>query len=189
MTPNQTILTSQKPRTGNWLQTFSGISFYPLDPQPEDINIADIAHGLAMTCRFAGQCQKFYSVAQHSVLVSQVCKPEDALWGLLHDASEAYLVDMPKPLKILPEFKWFVEVENRVQLAVSKHFGISEVQPESVHSADRALLMTEKRDLMLNVELRPWQIKFDEEPLLFVIEPLGPEEAKALFLSRFKELT
>src|ERR1017187_10636100 len=77
------------------ITTFSGIHFWPLLPNPADIRIEDIAHALSNQCRFAGHAREFYSVAEHSVRVSQLCPPEDALWGLLHDASEAYLTDVP----------------------------------------------------------------------------------------------
>src|ERR1039457_118422 len=86
-----------------FIGTFSGLRFWPLDPNPEKILIDDIAHALAHQCRFGGHASRFYSVAEHSVHVSRLCPPEDALWGLLHDASEAYLVDLPRPLKQLPE--------------------------------------------------------------------------------------
>jgi hypothetical protein len=79
-----------------FLGTFSGLRFWPLDPEPEKILIADIAHALAHQCRFGGHASKFYSVSENSVHVSRRCAPEDALWGLLHDASEAYLVELPR---------------------------------------------------------------------------------------------
>src|ERR1017187_3148745 len=72
-----------------FISLFSGMRFWPLDPNPEKILIADIAHALAHQCRFGGHASKFYSVAEHSVHISQLCLPEHALWGLLHDASEA----------------------------------------------------------------------------------------------------
>ena len=99
-----------------FIGTFSGLRFWPLDPNPEKILIADIAHALAHQCRFGGHASKFYSVAEHSVHVSKLCLPEHALWGLLHDASEAYLVDLPRPLKLLPEFAPYREAERRLQL-------------------------------------------------------------------------
>ena len=83
-------------RKGDWMQTHSGIQFWPLDPRPEDILIEDIAHALSNQCRFAGHCCFHYSVAQHSVLVSENVPAQDAMWGLLHDAGEAYLVDLPR---------------------------------------------------------------------------------------------
>ena len=66
------------------ITTFSGVLFRPLLSNPDDIRIADIAHALSQQCRFAGHTRTFYSVAEHSVRVSLLCRPEDALWGLLH---------------------------------------------------------------------------------------------------------
>jgi hypothetical protein len=79
------------------ITTFSGVLFRPLLPNPDDIRIADIAHALSQQYRFAGHTRTFYSVAEHSVRVSLLCRPDDALWGLLHDASEAFLTDVPAP--------------------------------------------------------------------------------------------
>ena len=86
-------------RTGNWMQTFSGMKYYPHDPRPEDFKIEDIAHALSMLCRYNGQCQEFMSVGQHSVLMSYYVSKENALWALLHDASDAYMGDMIRPIK------------------------------------------------------------------------------------------
>jgi hypothetical protein len=86
-------------RLGNWMQTQFGNQFWPLDPRPEDFDIKEIASALGKACRYAGHCFGFYSVAEHSVLVSQIVPPEFALTALMHDATEAYLVDIPRPLK------------------------------------------------------------------------------------------
>lgn len=173
----------------NWIQTFTNKKFAPLQPNIKDINIEDIAHALSNKCRFSGHTKFFYSVAQHSVLVSLICKPEDALWGLLHDASEGYLVDMPTPLKILPEFKWFVEVENKLQKLIAVSFGLDEDQPESVHYADKAMLLAEKRDLMPYCHEDEWQIKYvGIEPYANIIKPLTPKQSEKEFLKRFKAL-
>jgi hypothetical protein len=65
---------------GDWIQTATGRPFWPIDPRPEDIDIEDIAHALSMLCRFGGHCLRFYSVAEHSVLLSQYVAPEHKLW-------------------------------------------------------------------------------------------------------------
>lgn len=86
--------------TRPWIQLVDGKPFFFLDPKPEDIDIYTIAHCLARECRWGNQLRHHYSVADHSVRVSYECNPEDALWGLLHDASEAYLIDIPTPIKM-----------------------------------------------------------------------------------------
>lgn len=170
-----------------WIQTYSGKKFFPMDPRVEDIELEDIAHALSNTCRFTGHCKKgFYSVAQHSVLVSYICKKENALYGLLHDASEAYLVDLAKPVKKLPEFQIFRDLEAKVMEAVCTKFGLPIVEPKDVKEADTIMLATEARDLM--APLHPdW--KQPAKPLPFKIEPINPEEAKKLFLDRYRDLT
>jgi hypothetical protein len=120
------------------ITTFSGMRFWPLIPNPADIRIEDIAHALSNQCRFAGHSREFYSVAEHSVRVSQHCRPEDALWGLLHDASEAYLSDVPAPLKELPAFEAYRAAERSLQGTIAVRFGLSTEQPRSVTEADRA---------------------------------------------------
>jgi len=169
-----------------WIQTYSGRRFNPTNPNPEAIVIQDIAHALSMQCRFSGHCREFYSVAQHSVLVSHICGFENALWGLLHDASEAYLVDMPRPLKRSGKLDAFIEFEHKVQEAVCKRFGLPEKEPPDVKRADTILLATEARDLM-SPRHPDW--KQPAEPLPFKIESWSPQQAKDNFLKRFTELT
>jgi 5'-deoxynucleotidase YfbR-like HD superfamily hydrolase len=169
-----------------WIQTYSGRRFTPTNPNPDAIVIQDIAHSLSMQCRFSGHVKKFYSVAQHSVLVSYICNDEDALWGLMHDATEAYLVDVPRPLKRSGKFDAYLDFEYKMQLAVCKRFGLPEKEPPSVKKADTLLLATEARDLMS--PLRTDWIQ-PVEPLPFKIDPLGPRESKDLFMKRFFELT
>src|ERR1017187_2988058 len=110
--------------------------------------VEDIAHALAHRCRFGGHASKFYSVAEHSVHVSQLYLPEHALWGLLHDASEAYLVDLPRPLKLLPEFAPYREAECQLQRAVAVRFGLPPYQPASVTEADDTMLWIEAHSLL-----------------------------------------
>lgn len=168
-----------------WIQTFSGRRFNPTNPIPNAIVIQDIAHSLAFQCRFTGHVKEFYSVAQHSVLVSYLCDTDDALWGLLHDASEAYLTDIPSPLKRSGHFDNYIVMEQVMQNAICKRFGLKMEEPPSVKNADRALLATEARDLMSPVR-KDWDYPY--KPLPFKIESLSPKEAEALFLKRFVEL-
>lgn len=173
-------------RPGLWCQTYSGIQFWHADPRPEEILIEDIAHALSNLCRFAGHTREFYSVAQHSVLVSQICVSEDALWGLLHDAAEAYCVDLPSPLKRLPGLERYHEIEAGVMTAVCERFGLRGSIPPGVKRADEILLLTEQREL-LGPQIQPWDTV--AEPLEGTIIPWQPSQAKQEFLNRFRELT
>lgn len=169
-----------------WIQTYSGRRFTPTNPYVDAIVIQDISHALSMKCRFNGHTRKFYSVAQHCVLVSYICDSGDALWGLLHDASEAYLVDFPAPLKHSGKFDDYIAVEDNMQRAICKRFGLPQDEPVSVKKADKMLLSTEARDLM--APLHPdW--RQPAQPLPFKVDALPQQEAKNLFMKRFFELT
>lgn len=169
-----------------WIQTYSGRAFNPTEPHSDSIVIQDIAHSLSMQCRFSGHVKVFYSVAQHSVLASYLCHPDDALWGLLHDASEAYLVDIPSPLKRSGLFDNYIELEKKVMNAIVDRFDLPRDEPASVKVADKTLLSMEARDLMS--PLHPdWHNPIEPPP--FHIMPLPPAEAEDLFMKRFYELT
>lgn len=138
-----------------WIQTASGKKFSILEPDVDQIDIDDIAHALSMLCRFNGHCTKFYSVAEHSVHVSREVEPELALVGLLHDAAEAYLGDIPTPLKrLLPNFK---EFEDRMEEAIGTKFGIDAnlFKGTELKRADTQLLVDEKEALMVDAP-EPW---------------------------------
>lgn len=139
-------------RRGNGQLTFTGCTFYVLDPRPEDVCIEDIAHHLSLICRFGGATPTLYSVAQHSVIVSAILDTPEApvdrvLWGLLHDAAEAYVGDMVWPMKRAPELAAFSAIEERVMHVIAQHFGLSWPEPREVKQADLIALATEKRDV------------------------------------------
>lgn len=165
------------------IMTISGRFFEFLDPKPDQIHIEDIAHALSMTCRFSGHTRQFYSVAEHSVRVSRVCDPTDALHGLLHDAAEAYLTDLPRPIKrMLPQYK---ALEDKVQSAIYRRFGLDDATPQSVKRADGILLATEGRDLCAP----GWEFwGLPEKPTIQKIQPWTSSEARDVFLGRFSEL-
>jgi uncharacterized protein len=173
---------AMKTRKGDCIQTFSGQSFWPLDPREEEICLEDIAHSLSRQCRFAGHTRKFYSVAQHSVFVSRIVPGKDALWGLLHDASEAYLVDLPRPIKHHKAFgRGYVAAERRIMQSVCRKFGLPEDMPESVRVADDLMLSTEIRDL-LNHPDRVAGVFL--KPLDISVSPVCPDRAEKEFLDR-----
>jgi hypothetical protein len=166
--------------------TVSGSTFDFTDPTESIIDINDIAHALSNICRFNGHVKEFYSVAQHSVLVSYEVPEKHAMAGLLHDAAEAFLGDVTRPLKnLLPDY---AAIEQRVELAVFRGFGLTDKLPKCVHEADLVLLATEKRDLM-PVSDNNWECIAGIEPRANIIRPMSPSSARELFLLRFEELT
>jgi uncharacterized protein len=171
-------------RRGDWLQTFTGGCFWPLDPRPDEVRIEDIAHSLSMRCRYGGHSRAFYSVAEHSVLISIAVPQQHALWGLLHDAAEAFSADVPRPLKqCLPDWK---PMEARIMAAVCTRFGLPHAEPAAVKAADNAILADERAALMATCA-QEWDVL--PPPLGVVIRGFAPWDAEERFLRRFQELS
>lgn len=170
----------------SWILTARGRHFSYLDPRVEDIDLLDIAQGLANECRFAGHTRAFYSVAQHAWLASHIVPIEHALEALLHDAAEAYCKDIPHPLKLLlPDYR---DIEARVDSTIRAAFNLPLQMTAAVKRADLILLATERRDLMPEDDT-PWQILDGIEPLPRRITAMQPTRAQAIFLKRYVELT
>lgn len=125
----------------NSIRTHSGKLLNLLDPQPDDIIITDIAHGLNNMPRFAGQCAVFYSVLSHSYSCSIFVEQGHELDALMHDASEAYLMDIPSPIKkLLPQYK---QIEDRLMRVIAEKFGFTYPLPDAVKLVDRHMLRIE----------------------------------------------
>lgn len=169
--------------------TYTGRMIEPLNPDPALICIEDIAHSLSQVCRFCGHTRHFLSVAQHSVLVSRIVPREYALVGLLHDASEAYLSDIARPIKQQPEFGTvYKQAETRLMHVIGEALGFEWPAPDEVHLADEILLRTEQRDLMMP---SPDLIAYEETGGEFLDERIrswGPTWAKFEFMNAYRKL-
>jgi uncharacterized protein len=176
-------------KEGGFFTTFTGIRINPINPDINAINITDIARALSNCCRFGGHVRKFYSIAQHSVIVSNLCDPEDALEGLLHDASEAYLGDMVRPLKYSDSMIAFREAEDIMEGVIAARFNLRHPMPTSVKRADDIAVVAEALYLF---EPQPqWALDtFEKRPHEFRLTGTWPPDiARGYFMKRFLELT
>jgi hypothetical protein len=179
------------PVAGPYLQTVSGRRVNPFDPDPAQLDAGDIARALANQCRFGGHSRVFYSVAQHCVIVSRVVEErggdiEDVFAALMHDASEAYLGDMPHPIKHRSALgAAFRDAEAGLEAAIRDRFKIKANVPE-VKRVDRALLATERRTF--SAETWHWPELDDVEPLDLELTAWSPDKAADEFTRRYAEL-
>lgn len=184
--------------------TASGFYFDYTKPRSSHFTIVDIARHLSKICRFTGACTSFYSVAQHSVLVSRIVPKRKAMKGLLHDGGEFAMGDVNRPLKaLLPDYR---AIESPVDFAVADYFNLSSDKDPDIKHADMVLLATEKRDLMPRREVLEWdddgltplvfgaELREDWEcidgftPMEETIVPLLPDDACRLFMRRYREI-
>jgi uncharacterized protein len=169
----------------SWILTASGRHVNLLRPEPEQIDIRDIATALSRECRFSGQTRLHYSVAQHSVVVSRYCVGYE-LEGLMHDAPEAYLRDIPEPLKEL--LGRYVEIESNIYQAIRARYGMPmEIPLLQVRKIDLRVLAAERRDLMPQDD-RPWPCLAGVRPVESRIHPWSIEESRTAFLEKFFDL-
>jgi hypothetical protein len=162
---------------GDWLQTYTGVEFHPLDPRPEDIRIEDISHALSKLCRYGGHCIRFYSVAEHCVHVASKAPDSLKLVALMHDAAEAYIVDVPRPVKhLLPQYK---AIEERLEAAIAVRFGLVWPFPEEIKRLDNAILADE-REQNMGQPPRPWMAR---ESLGVMLRFWPPQQAAYEFIS------
>lgn len=174
-----------------WILTYTGKQFYHLRPTAEMVCIEDIAHALSNIGRWTGHTKYFYSVAQHSWYCSHIVPPKFALEALMHDASEAYLGDMNRPLKHCtaagPAYR---EIEAEVEKVIFEKFGLSYPLSPQVKVADNLMLYTERAQLMntanVSYEFEKWGVP--ETQANIRIERWTPKRAERMFLRRFNEL-
>ena len=169
-----------------FMQTFTARTIDLKNPDPDQIDIMDIAHGLSHVCRFAGQAKFFYSVAQHSVHVAEMCLDQHALVGLLHDATEAYLGDVPSPVKHLcPDYK---RLEKKLWGAIAEKFDLPKTIPKAVKDVDLRMLATE-RPKVFDKRI-PWGPLMDKlEPYPIQVEGKTSIVARSLFLGIYSNIT
>jgi hypothetical protein len=172
------------PELSPWIETFTGKRFEFLDPKHDQIDIRDIAHSLAYTCRYTGHSKKFYSVAEHSILVSYLAI--DPLAGLLHDSSEAYITDIASPIK--PHLANYKELEDNIMNKIAAKFGFTYPLDHDIKDCDATQLKTEAKHL-LHSKGQPWAYLYPtKRPHGITPNCWGPEEAEKKFLERFEEV-
>lgn len=132
----------------DWIQTFSGKQFYVMNPTEDMVCLEDIAHALSNVCRFAGHSNDFYSVAEHSIYVSELVDEEHQIAALFHDASEAYIADIARPFK--PFFNNYKEIEDNIMRVIASKFNFAYPLHHSIHDADVAQLKAEAKVLLWN---------------------------------------
>jgi 5'-deoxynucleotidase YfbR-like HD superfamily hydrolase len=198
--------------TKSWIRTWpTRRAFDVLKPTASMVHPLDIAHHLGMLCRFTGGCRNFYSVAEHCYWVS--IRAEEiatklrgsflmnqnvieahvaycARWGLLHDASEAYIADLNRPTKHSPGLEGYRQLEDGILIAIAERFSLSLPMPAEVKQADDEMLFTERRDLLETPDPE-WDatIEVPREPLAsYKVRMWLPGKARKMWLKRFAQL-
>lgn len=194
MTPDETNQ-NELLRVGDWMCTFHGHKVYPLDPRPEEVCMIDIAHSLSMQCRYSGMTSKFYSVAEHCLLMALTARqvgytPQIQLAMLVHDAAEAYLSDVIRPIKhSMPEYKAH---ETAMYAAIHERFAWpwpvdSWMNTTPIHAYDNYILYDEVSQLLAPTP-EDWHMRY-APGLGVTILNLAPKYAKELYLAAYLGLS
>ena len=166
------------------MQTSTGKRFNPLKPDPESIDIEDIARALSKLCRYGGHCLTFYSVAEHSVLLARKAKSTLQLQALLHDASEAYINDLIRPVKMnLPEFQM---IEDRLMKVIAHKFGFHWPLDPEIKRMDTAICTDERNQNMAFMDVSPTNWGNTEPALGVRILCLSPDDAYKQFMLTYE---
>jgi hypothetical protein len=187
-----------------WIQTFSGNMVEPLDPDPESLCLTDIAHSLSMQCRFTGHTKTFYSTARHSIncylgLVHVWPEIENKLdYGydretclrtmLLHDASEAYLSDIARPVKYLPEMAFYRKAEGALEEVLASRFSLIYPLPEALKTIDSAVLGLEAGKLLSTPPIGNWHERCPKISFTGITVRSDPKTDKREFLKIARDL-
>ena len=174
-------------RKGDWMQTYTGRQFWPLDPRPDEIDIIDIAAALSKLCRYGGHTLRFYSVAEHCVLMARMARMRGqsraaVIWALMHDASEGYLCDVIRPIK--PSLTNYAAIEGRLIRAIAARFGLPQPMPPIVNIMDEAILLDEQAQVMARPP-KPWSLDPATRPLGVTLQFWSPDQAFAAFMQEF----
>lgn len=196
-------MTAQTDLTKIYAHTASGRKFYPYAPKPEQIDIETIARHLACQVRWNGAVRHrfikeriFYSVAEHSVYVAdyvaqELNRPDLAFDALMHDAAEAYIPDLIRPLKYSPEFRApFKALEEKIEAVIAEKYRLQFPMPEEVKIGDDAVCLTEWLQIVPRERGEVWQgaIMSDVKPAQIGIAMLQPLDACQLFMERYHQL-
>lgn len=169
-----------------WIQTYGGGVFDYTKPEEAKLTFESLVHPLSHIPRFLGHTSRFYSVAQHSIHVSSIIEdPHDALCGLFHDAHEAFIGDMPRPLQVaFPEAR---KVEAKIRTAIRKSLGLPEIMSDAVEDADEILLVNEAHQLLGAQPVDNWTKQYDVKAF-YSIPEWSIEEVRTRFRQRMYEL-
>jgi hypothetical protein len=177
----------EKYKDSAWMETYTGRQFYPANPRIQDFTIFDIAHALANKCRYNGHSAKFYSVAEHCVKLALMARHlkhdvKTQFWFLMHDASEAYLPDVPRPIKHF--FPDLIKMEHHCDALIREWCGLGHDMPPLIKEWDSRIIVDERRQLLLPSGNK-WQVD-DLQPLGLELHGHDPFDAQFRFLQAYQ---